>query len=91
MRKVPFIFHAMFCADKIAAHFESVVDRIDYDRLEFVIAVGNELAGVKKILPLVSWNLEYLKVIETWLAFEEDRIGRLARHFRLSDFGASIK
>ena len=40
--------------------------------------------GVEKIFPLVRWDFEYLEVIETRLAFKEDRIRRLARERRLA-------
>ena len=73
MAEVTLVVNVMLGANMIAAHFESVVDSVDNDRLEVMIAFGNELAGVKKVVPFVSWNLEYFLMIEPRFALKKDR------------------
>ena len=88
---VAFVFDVVLGADVLAAELEGVVDRVDDDRLERMVALGDQLAGGQEVVPRVRGDLEDFQVVQARLAFEEDGLGKAAGEGRLSQLGSRVE
>ncbi len=74
---VAFVLDAMLGTDIVRTHLESVVDGVDYNRFEVVIALGDKLTSFEECLPRIGRYFENLQVIESRFTLEEERTGAL--------------
>ncbi len=77
-------------ADVVRAHAVGVVDRVDDDGLERVLALGDLAAGGEQLVPGLDRHLEHVEGVQPRLGGQEQRALGARAPGRLADLAAPV-